>query len=362
MAASAQARARLDITDARLLGSLPGGPLASAAGQAVIVPLARNIEGCPHGFAVFGVSAARPFDEGYAGFLQLVADRIAASIAHARSLDDARARAEALEELDRAKTAFFSNVSHEFRTPLTLMLGPTEEALASDARALAGENLEMLHRNELRLLKLVNALLDFARIEAGRVQARYQPTDLPAFTSDLASMFRSAVERAGLTLDVRCPAAPEPIYVDRAMWEQIVMNLLSNALKFTFQGGITVTLAGTQSGVTLAIADTGIGMAPQDVAQLFQRFHRIEGARGRTHEGSGIGLAMVHELVRLHGGRVTATSTPSVGTTFTVELLSGTAHLPADHVTDADRPATPIIASMFTEEALHWLPLPEPAD
>jgi signal transduction histidine kinase len=362
LAASAQARARLDVTDARLLGSLPGGPLASAAGRAVIVPLARNIEGYPYGFAVFGVSAARPFDEGYAGFLQLVADRIAASIAHARSLDDARARADALEELDRAKTAFFSNVSHEFRTPLTLMLGPTEEALASDARALAGENLEMLHRNELRLLKLVNALLDFARIEAGRVQARYQPTDLPAFTADLASMFRSAVERAGLTLDVRCPAAPEPIYVDRAMWEQIVMNLLSNALKFTFQGGITVTLAGTQSGVMLAIADTGIGMAPQDIAQLFQRFHRIEGARGRTHEGSGIGLAMVHELVRLHGGRVTATSTPSVGTTFTVELLSGTAHLPADQVTTADRPATPIIASMFTEEALHWLPLPEPAD
>jgi signal transduction histidine kinase len=361
LAAAARAGGLVEVTDLAPFGPLPGGPLVQTADRAVVVPLAR-IGGAPYGFAVFGLNPARTFDEGYSGFLKLVGDQIATAIADARALEDARARAAALEALDRAKTAFFSNVSHEFRTPLTLMLGPTEEALASDAPMIAGENLKLLHRNQLRLLKLVNALLDFARIEAGRMKARFQPTDLTAFTTDLASMFRSAVERAGLTLEVRCAAVRQPTYVDRAMWEQIVMNLLSNALKFTFQGSITVTLMNTEAGVALEIADTGIGIAPVDLPRLFQRFHRIDGARGRTYEGSGIGLAMVHELVRLHGGRVTAASTPAVGTTFTVEIPAGTAHLPADALAEADRPATPLMASMFTEEAAHWLPLPGPVD
>ena len=362
LAACARRGGRLEVTDFAAAGPLPGGPLAPAAEKAVVLPLTRRGEALPYGFAVLGVSPARLFDEAYAGFLDLVADQIATAIAHARSLEDARARAEALEELDRAKTAFFSNVSHEFRTPLTLMLGPTEEALASDTRSLGGENLELLHRNELRLLKLVNALLDFARIEAGRVQAKYQPTDLCAFTADLASMFRSAVERAGLALDVQCTLEPELVYVDRAMWEQIVMNLLSNALKFTFDGGITVALQEIDHGVALEVSDTGIGIGTADMPRLFQRFHRIDGAKGRTHEGSGIGLAMVHELVRLHGGAVSVSSTPDVGTTFRVELRRGTAHLPQEKVFDADRPAAPMMASMFTEEALHWLPLPDPVD
>ena len=362
LAECARRGGRVDVDDVAGFGPVPTGPLALAAERAVVLPLAPGGETRPYGFAVFGVSPARTFDEGYAGFLSLVGDQIATAIAQARSLGDARARAEALEELDRAKTAFFSNVSHEFRTPLTLMLGPTEEALASDQRVLGGENLELLHRNELRLLKLVNALLDFARIEAGRVDAHYQPTDLAAYTADLASMFRSAVERAGLTLDVRCTAGSAPVYVDRAMWEQVVMNLLSNALKFTFEGGITVALRDSTMGVTLEVVDTGVGIAPHDMPQLFQRFHRIQGARGRTHEGSGIGLAMVHELVRLHGGRVDAVSAPGVGTTFTVDLPRGAAHLPADHVIESTRPAAPVMASMFTDEALRWMALPGPTD
>ena len=146
------------------------------------------------------------------------------------------------------------------------------------------------------------------------------------------------------------------------MWEQIVMNLLSNALKFTFEGGITVALRDSTMGVTLEVADTGVGIAPHDMPQLFQRFHRVEGARGRTHEGSGIGLAMVHELVRLHGGRVDAVSAPGVGTTFTVDLPRGAAHLPADHVIESTRPAAPVMASMFTDEALRWMALPGPTD
>ena len=353
---------RVEVSDIAAFRPLLAGPLAVAPERAVVIPLARSGEAWPYGFAVFGVSPTRALDDGYKGFLGLVADQIATAIARARSLEDARARADALEELDRAKTAFFSNVSHEFRTPLTLMLGPTEEALASDERVIAGENLELLHRNELRLLKLVNALLDFARIEAGRAQARYQPTDLAGFTADLASMFRSAVERAGLTLDVRCTTGPDPVFVDRTMWEQIVMNLLSNALKFTFDGGITVALRDTPAGVTLEVSDTGIGIAPHHMPQLFQRFHRIEGGQGRTHEGSGIGLAMVHELVRLHGGGIHAVSAVGEGTTFTVDLPRGAAHLPSDHVTESSGSAAPVTASVFADEAMRWLPVSEPAD
>src|SRR5262249_47617386 len=152
-----------------------------------------------------------------------------------------RRRAEALAELDRVKTAFFSNVSHEFRTPLTLMLGPLEETLAKENGELNStvrNQIELAHRNGLRLLKLVNTLLDFSRIEAGRAQAVYEPTDVSTYTCELASVFRSAVERAGLQLVVNCPPLSEPVYVDREMWEKIVLNLLSNAFKFTFAGEI----------------------------------------------------------------------------------------------------------------------------
>ena len=165
--------------------------------------------------------------------MTLVASQIGAAIAAAQALEEAQARADALAALDRAKTAFFSNVSHEFRTPLTLMIGPTEDALSSPEKTLRGEELETVHRNELRLLKLVNTLLDFTRIEAGRVNTAFEPTDLATLTADLASAFRSATERAGLQLIVDCPPLAAPVYVDREMWEKIVLNLLSNAFKFT---------------------------------------------------------------------------------------------------------------------------------
>src|SRR5262249_30124910 len=149
-----------------------------------------------------------------------------------------RKRAEALAELDRTKTAFFSNVSHEFRTPLTLLLGPLEDTLGQSGGLPAAhrERLEIAHRNSLRLLKLVNTLLDFSRIESGRVQASYEPVDLASFTGELASNFRSAIERAGMQLVIDCPPFPTPVYLDREMWEKIVLNLLSNAFKFTFEG------------------------------------------------------------------------------------------------------------------------------
>lgn len=149
------------------------------------------------------------------------------------------------------------------------------------------------------MLKLVNTLLDFSRIEAGRTQGNYEPTDLATYTAELASLFRSTVEQAGLQLTVDCPPLAEPIYVDREMWEKIVLNLLSNAFKFTFAGEIAVVVRPVGDQVELVVRDTGTGIPAAELPKLFERFHRVEGARGRTFEGSGIGLSLVQELVQL---------------------------------------------------------------
>ena len=194
------------------------------------------------------------------------------------------------------------------------------------------ERLQLAHRNALRLLRLVNSLLDFSRIEAGRVQAAYEPTDIGALTQDLASNFRSAIERAGLQFTVNVARLPAPVYLDREMWEKIVLNLLSNAYKFTLEGGIEVRVGAHETAAVLEVVDTGIGVPQEALPRLFERFYRVDQSGGRTHEGSGIGLALVQELVRLHGGSITVTSQLGAGTTFRVEVPFGSAHLPADKI------------------------------
>jgi signal transduction histidine kinase len=338
---------------------LPRSPWADRPQAAIVIPLASPEQPTAYGVLVCGVSPHRVLDTGYRTFFELVAGQVVTAIRNARALEHERQRAEALAEIDRAKTTFFSNVSHEFRTPLTLMLGPTQDALAGSDAALRGEELRAVHRNALRLLKLVNAMLEFSRIEAGRAKARYQPTDLVTFTGDLASSFRSAIERAGLRFEVDCQPLPEPVYVDREMWERIVLNLLSNAFKFTFEGAITVVQRRVGRDVVLEVTDTGVGIAASELARVFERFHRIEGTRARTHEGSGIGLALIHDTVALHGGAVTVRSSVDVGTTFTVSLPLGSAHLPAERIGVAVELAPkPIGAESYLAEALRWLPEP----
>ena len=262
-----------------------------------------------------------------------------------------------LAELDRAKTAFFSNVSHEFRTPLTLILGPVGDAITQANKSLSGENLDLVGRNALRLLKLVNALLDFSRIEAGRVDASYEATDLGAITAELASNFRSACERAGLRFVVDSPSLKETAYVDRDMWEKIVLNLVSNAFKYTLEGEIEVSLRAEQGSAVLTVRDSGIGISEEDLPKLFNRFHRIPGARGRTHEGTGIGLALVQELAKLHGGTVQVASTYGKGSRLSVTIPLGKGHLPADAIGSARAlHSTAVGARPFVEEAMRWLP------
>ncbi len=345
----------------RFPAGLPRGVWSQAPSQAALFPIGATGETGRPGMLIVGLNPFRLFDESYRAFLTLVAGQITASIANAEAYEEEKRRVEALAEIDRAKTTFFSNVSHEFRTPLTLMMSPLEEVLGSPKDEISPENralLEAAHRNSLRLLKLVNTLLDFSRIEAGRVQANYEPTDLAALTADLASNFRSAVEQAGLTFSIQCPALPQPVCVDREMWEKIVLNLLSNAFKFTFQGKIEVEcrVSADKRAAEVIVRDSGTGIPEADLPHIFERFRRVEGARGRSFEGSGIGLALVQELVRLHGGAISVESKPDEGSAFTISLPFGTAHLPAQRVGAARAQAsTGVRAQAYVDEALGWL-------
>ncbi|MEV7552184.1 SpoIIE family protein phosphatase [Amycolatopsis sp. NPDC089917] len=335
---------------------LPAGEWPAPPTQALVIPL-RQQGGVPQGFLVAGLNRYRDLDDGYRGFIELVATHIAAGITSARSYQAQQRRAEELAELDRAKTVFFSNISHEFRTPLTLIMGPVKGLLssASSLDDAVRADLEVVHRNGSRLSKLVNTLLDFSRIEAGRMQASFAPVDLPAVTAELAGVFQSAVERAGLRFTVECPALDEPVYLDLDLWEKVVFNLLSNAVKFTFEGAIMVTVAQDAATATVVVADTGVGVPAKEMPHLFERFHRIENTRARSHEGSGIGLALVRELVELHGGTIDADSAEGVGTTFTVRLPFGSAHLPAGSLAESgDRSGSGSTSEPYVLEAGRW--------
>jgi PAS domain S-box-containing protein len=340
---------------------LPTGGWPAPPTTAAVVPLPARGGDRPYGVLVAGLNRYRPYDAAYRAFLALVAGQLSAAIAGARTLQAERERAEKLAELDRAKTAFFTNVSHELRTPLTLLLGPAEDALADRADPLTDaqrRRLEVIDRNAQRLLKLVNTLLDFSRLESGRADATFEPVELGAYTAELASMFESAVLRAGLSLTIDCPPTPEPVHVDREMWAKIVLNLLSNALKFTFDGEIGVRLRCADGHATLTVSDTGVGIPHDEQGRLFERFHRVAGTASRSHEGSGIGLALVAELAGLHGGAATVASAPGEGSRFSVTLPLGTAHLPADRVVqDASQAAVAADrqARAFVAEALRWL-------
>ncbi|MFI7542099.1 ATP-binding protein [Actinoplanes sp. NPDC049599] len=337
--------ARTDAVAARL--AVAGGPWAEPVRTAVAQPLPSADREQPVGVMLTGISPSRGLDETYTSFLQLLAQQVAVAVRNAQAYQQERERAEALAELDRVKTGFFTNVSHEFRTPLTLMLGPLADALTDEQEPLGAgqrDRVDTAWRNADRLLSLVNDLLTFASLEAGRAGHRPRAVDLAKLTAELAGVFRAAVERAGLRLVVDCPPLPRPVAVDPGNWEKIVTNLLSNALKFTFVGEIRVALEADDEQVRLRVSDTGIGIDAAQLPLLFDRFHRVPGVRSRSHEGTGIGLAMVRELSLLQGGDVHADSRPGEGTTFTVTL-------PWTAVEPLAEPAAPDAATFSTVEA-----------
>jgi PAS domain S-box-containing protein len=361
-AAAARAPQRIDGLRARFSGTA-SGPYDAAPDTALVLPITVPGEAGPYGFLVAGVSAARALDADYLHFYELLGATVNTAVGNVIAYEKEQRRAEELAQIDRAKTAFFSNVSHEFRTPLTLILGPLDDALNDPDDALSPgqrRRIDVTHRNSLRLLKLVNSLLDFSRIEAGRVVATYVPVDLAALTTDLAGVFEAAMQKGGLRYLVELESLDQPVYVDRDMWEKVVFNLLSNAFKFTLHGSVTVTLRRHQGMARLSVADTGSGIPEAELPRVFERFHRIEGTPGRTYEGTGIGLALIQELVRLHGGAISVHSEVGKGTRFDVDIPFGHAHLPADRIgagTDAeDAAARSMGAASFVEEALRWLP------
>ncbi|MFT4279101.1 MAG: ATP-binding protein [Rhodopseudomonas sp.] len=345
--------------EARFGAAFPSGGWRQPPTRAVVLPIPASGDTGRSGFLITGLNPFRLYDTAYQDFLALVAGQIAAAITHANAYQEERRRAEALAEIDRAKTAFFSNVSHEFRTPLTLMLSPLEEALGRDGLPEEQQSLlAIAHRNGLRLLKLVNTLLDFARIEAGRVTAHFTPVELSSFTAELASNFRSALDRAGLRFVIDAPPLPQPVYVDRDMWEKIVLNLLSNAFKFTFEGEIAVRVDTDpdHTHAVIEVSDTGTGIPATEIPHLFERFRRVEGARGRSIEGSGIGLALVQELIKLHGGSISVESEVGRGSSFRVTLPFGSTHLPAERPRHgALQVSTNVRAQAYLDEAIGWL-------
>lgn len=360
-ALAASVRAGLPgVADLPLAGPLPVGLANLPVRQALVLPLmaSSNIVGA----VVLGVSPVRKLDHDYRSFFDLLATQCGNAIQNARASEEERLRLDMLAEIDRAKTQFFSNVSHEFRTPLTLMLAPLEEALedASGLPPAQRQRLELMQRNAVRLQKLVNTLLEFSRVQAGRAQAAFEPTDLAALTSDLASSFRSTVESTGMQLIVDCAPSSAPVYIDVSMWEKIILNLLSNAFKFTFEGAITVSMreAPSQGTVTVTIADSGIGIAADQLPRLFERFHRIESARSRTHEGTGIGLALVHDLVALQSGVIKVDSEPGQGTRFHITLPLGTAHLDPAQLRPAQVTSNHATSKAYVAEAAGWMGVP----
>jgi len=340
----------------RLFAPFPGGPWTAAPRQARLLPLQKQGQSELLGFVIVGLNPLRGFDHDYAHFLDLVAAQIASGLAAVSAWEAERRRADALAAIDRAKTDFFANVSHEFRTPLTLIRGQLEQTLAApdrDLDASVRDSLQMAYRNSERLLKLVNSLLDFSRLEAHRTTARLEPIELDAFTADLASVFRSAIETAGLHFDVDCPPLPSPIPVDPLMWENIVMNLLSNAFKYTLSGSISLSLRQQESAAVLTVTDTGAGIPAAALPNLFERFYRVPGAQGRTHEGTGIGLALVQEIVKLHHGTITVHSESGQGSRFTVSIPMQ----PAE-ATQGAAPAVvpaPVAAHTFVRQAMRWM-------
>ncbi|GAA0800860.1 SpoIIE family protein phosphatase [Spirilliplanes yamanashiensis] len=328
-------------------------PPATSADEALVLPVGGGTGTV--GAVVVGVSRLLAQDQAYRDFVDLAGAQISRAVTNLRAYRHERERAAALIALNQAKTNFFSNVSHEFRTPLTLILGPVEDALADAGLAEPQrERLATVHRNGLRLLKLVNTVLDFSRVESGRLHAEFRATDLADYTARLASTFRSAAERVGLRLTVDCPPLPAPVHVDREMWEKIVLNLLSNAVKHTLAGGIEVRVRAGDGAAVVTVRDTGVGIPADELPRLFDRFHRVQGAWSRSHEGTGIGLALVKELTELHGGTVGVESEPDRGSTFTVTVPFGHVHLPPESVVDGGSPIVEDVEPGLHAGEAHW--------
>lgn len=230
---------------------------------------------------------------------------------------------------------FFSNVNHELRTPLTLILGPLDDILADrETASLDSETRDKLtiaSRNAHRLLNLVNSLLDFSRLEAGRMHASFKPVDLAALSLDLASLFRSAIKKGKIAYEVRVPKEKVEVWLDVDLWEKVVFNIIGNAFKYCLSGSIEVRVTKGPHFAEFSVTDTGCGIEESELDRIFERFHRIE-SNSRSQEGTGIGLSLTLEIVKLLGGTLDVQSVIDEGSTFYVRLPYGSTHLAPNQI------------------------------
>ncbi len=274
-----------------VLINVSGGAWPEAPRSAMVGPI-YSIDGRISGVLIMGASPRRPVDENYFRFFEMLCDHIANSYMSGRIRDEEQERIEALAEINQTKTTFFHNVSHEFRTPLSLMLGPLDDLLNDSSDPVTEgqkRKIEMVQRNSQRLLGMVNTLLDFSRIEAGKTVAQFEPVNVSDLTKGLCEVFRSVMEKAGLEYVVEIEEIEEEVYLDKEMWERIVFNLLSNAFKYTLRGRVEVRMSKKKdgSGVWMRVVDSGVGIPENELEKVFERFHRVEGVHGRSHEGTG---------------------------------------------------------------------------
>ncbi|KAG0356562.1 hypothetical protein BG005_004496, partial [Podila minutissima] len=327
---------------------------------------------------IVGINPYQMLDNQYLDFLALLVANIASLLHFGQSREEERKSTEALFELNKAKISFFQNVSHELRTPLTLMLAPLDDVISQiPEKSPLRPNLEMIRRNSRRLLKLVNTLLQFSRIEAGKGLAVFEETDLVKATREISANFESVARGFSLDFIINCESLeglPGGVWVDRAMWGGIILNLIGNAFKHTWQGSVMVHQypckgKNDRDGVAVDVIDTGVGISPDHLHTLFGRFNRIENKQSRSHEGTGIGLSLVKELTEVHGGTVSVTSEVDKGTCFRIWIPAGRSHHPSAQVKMNDTQESNIFlkvptketlnnktdASMFVEEASQWI-------
>jgi adenylate cyclase len=305
-------------------------PLKMPARSLMVVPLLADGK-CIGSITLHEGKKVRQWLSSDIDLAKAVAAQAAIAVQQSHLYQKTRQQAERLLELDKQKTEFFQNISHEFRTPITLIQGPLESAVTA-GEGLSYSQSAIALRNSRRLLRLVNQLLDLQRLDAGRMQPSFRPCNIVEFVSQIVESFRPYCEKKGLQLVTQLDEC-STVYLDMEKFDKVVYNLLSNAMKFTPEGGtISVRLKSEHDRCILQVKDTGIGIVKEQIPHLFERFRQAEGSANRSYEGSGLGLALVKELVELHGGQVTVESVYGEGTTFSLWLVIGNTHLPAQQL------------------------------
>ncbi|KAJ9099949.1 hypothetical protein QFC21_003957 [Naganishia friedmannii] len=333
--------------------------------KACVLPICNESSSdVPSAVLIVGLNVRRAFDEEYANWLHQLRLQLYGGLLQVRSQEAERERAAELQAMDQIKSNWISGVSHELRLPLTLVSGPLDD-LAREAPegSRAKSLLTMAKRNVNRLHNLVDSLMDFSRLEAGKLKGSFRPVPIGAFTRDLAGLFRPAIERTKLKLVIDCEEDDErACFVDPDLYEKIVLNLVGNAFKYTHQGSIHVSLRYTPRSVTMSVTDTGVGIPSASMERIGERFFRVS-STGRSHEGTGIGLSLTKELIKLHGGSLAVESWYADenaehrhGSIFTVKIPLGTSHLPTANIDEiaSDENRAGRYAKGMIDEVLQW--------